>query len=115
MRKFEKNWKKKVSVSEKKSFGSDTEIVRFPLIHIAIFLGNGLESAIGYGHWICKTLQEIEAEDNPITASMPIPEMKAEDEYKIERQMNNSQKSKHNRYCVEKMFGVSVAVDCLER
>ena len=68
----------------------------------AIFLGNGLESAIGYGHWICKTLQEIEAEDNPITASMPIPEMKAEDEYKIERQMNNSQKSKHNRYCVEK-------------
>ena len=84
-------------------------------IHIAIFVGNGLESAIGYGHWICKTLQEIEAEDNPITASMPIPEMKPEDEYKIERQMNNSQKSKHNRYCVEKMFGVSVAVDCLER
>ena len=73
-------------------------------IHIAIFLGNGLESAIGYGHWICKTLQEIEAEDNPITASMPIPEMKAEDEYKIERQMNNSQKSKHNRYCFENMF-----------
>ena len=30
--------------------------------------------------------------------------MKAEDEYKIERQINNSQKSKHNRYCVEKII-----------
>ena len=23
------------------------------------FLGNALESAIGFGHWICKTLQEM--------------------------------------------------------
>ena len=43
----------------------------------------------------------------PVTASMHITEMKnAEDEYKIETQMNNSQKSKHNRYCIDKMFGL---------
>ena len=33
------------------------------------FLGNGLESAIGYGHWICKTLQEMEAEDSAAAAA----------------------------------------------
>ena len=35
---------------------------------------------------------------------MSMPEMKeAEAEYKIERLMNNSQKSKHNRYCFERI------------
>ena len=43
-----------------------------------------------------------------VTASMHITEMtKAEDEYEIETQMNNSQKSRHNRYYIDKMFGLS--------
>ena len=47
----------------------------------------------------------MEAEDSALAAA---PEMKQEN-------ARISQKSKHNRYCVEKMYGVSVAVDCLER
>ena len=83
--------------------GYDEEAI--DLFRHCTFLGNGLESAIGYGHWICKTLQEMEAEDSALAAA---PEMKQEN-------VRISQKSKHNRYCVEKMYGVSVAVDCLER
>ena len=51
----------------------------------------------------------MEAEDSrALAAATSAPEMKPEN-------ARISQKSKHNRYCVEKMYGVSVAVDSLER
>ena len=55
------------------------------------FLGNGLESASGYAHWICKTLSQMAAKDQGIGGDT----------------------NKHSRYCIEKMYGVTVAIDSL--
>ncbi len=67
--------------------GFDEEAI--DLFRHCTFLGNGLESALGYGHWICQTLREMDNEPSS----------------------NNSKK--HSRYCVEQMHGVAVAVDAL--
>ena len=60
------------------------------LFRHCISLGNGLEASLGYGHFICKTLQETSSQKSTKTKS-------------------------HSQYIVEKMFGVSVAIDNLTR
>ena len=67
------------------------------------FLQNGLESAIGYAHWICLTLNEM-AKNIQVRLFLI---------FVIFTKLFLIQVSKHNRYCVEQMFGVSVAIDAL--
>ena len=60
-------------------------------------LGNEPESAAGYANWVCKTILRMFKEESK----------KAIDD-KIDVQRNN-----HGRYCIEKMYGITVATDCL--
>ena len=60
-------------------------------------LGNEPESAAGYANWICKTVLRIFNEES-------------------NKQMDNHediQRNDHSRYCIENMYGVTVATDCL--
>ena len=59
-------------------------------------LGNEPESAAGYANWICKTVIKIFNEDAGESSKN-----------------SDVQKSNHGRYCIEKMYGVTVATDCL--
>ena len=78
--------------------GMDNEAI--DLFRHCNFLGMAFESSIGFGHWICKTLREMAgATGNG-----------SEDDKNVN---NEKWRKKHTIYCVNNMFGVTVASDCL--
>ena len=60
-------------------------------------LGNEPESAAGYANWVCKTILRM---------------FKEESKRSIDNNMD-AEKNNHSRYCIEKMYGITVATDCL--
>lgn len=71
--------------------GCDAEAM--DLFRHSTILGNELESSIGYANWVCRTLSV------------------------LSKAKSNSTDSQYfrQRYCLEKMHGVSVGIDCLSR
>ncbi len=59
------------------------------LFRHAAFLSGEPESGAGYAAWVCRTLKAMTRDKSTVKS--------------------------HNRYCVEKMHGSTVAVDCLQR
>ena len=82
---YQQGWIGQAFIAE--AYGYEDEAM--DLFRHCISLGNGLESSLGYGHYVCKTLQAITEK--------------------------RSENTKHSQYIVEKMFGVTVAVDNLTR
>ena len=83
--------------------GMDNEAI--DLFRHCNFLGMALESSIGFGHWICKTLREMAAGNG-----------NEADDDDNDNNVNNEReqwRKKHTVYCVNKMYGVTVASDCL--
>ena len=66
-------------------------------------LGNEPESAIGYAHWICKTMQRMFKESRLVPISEQV----------LENENDKLKKKNHGQYCIERMFGITVATDCL--
>ena len=68
-------------------------------------LGNEPESAVGYAYWICRTINRIFREGQQQRTCLTSSECDKSSSEKI--------KNNHGQYCVESMYGVTVATDCL--
>ena len=69
-------------------------------------LGNEPESEIGYAQWICNTLITMFEESK----SCHVDTSSSDSENKL-----TLKKFNHGQYCIENMFGVTVATDCLSQ